>query len=129
MNQRRRIRASLECIPKKSDSRSGGKRRLKKEAARSIIPGKNPKTQRDVQSGRLVCRDAAKKTPDTLGVKSEFYIFPKFFLKGLQQVMRGKSVELVRKSDFSPSPSEIVDYSAFAGSIVTRCTISDTIFP
>jgi hypothetical protein len=39
----------------------------KKEAARSIIPGKNPKTQRDVQSGRLDCRDA-----DTLNNPIDF---------------------------------------------------------
>jgi hypothetical protein len=34
----------------------------KKNAARPIIPGKNPKTQRDVQSSRLVLRHAQSIT-------------------------------------------------------------------
>lgn len=40
--------------------------RKKKKAARPIIPGKNPKTQRDVQSNRLVLRRAKKTTGTTL---------------------------------------------------------------
>ena len=40
------------------------------KAARSIIPGKNPKTQRDVQSGRLCLSDRPQLALLSTGVKA-----------------------------------------------------------
>jgi hypothetical protein len=50
----------------------------KKNAARPIIPGKNPKTQRDVQSSRLVLRHENEITGQSSGQrilckKRDFY--------------------------------------------------------
>jgi hypothetical protein len=52
--------------------------REKKEAARSRIPGKNPKTQREEQSGRLVLRRAehapvATRVNGNLCEKTDFF--------------------------------------------------------
>jgi hypothetical protein len=58
------------------ESEGGGK----KEAARSSIPGKNPKTQREEQSGRLVLR-RAEDAPVPLGVNGNLCEKSDFFQK------------------------------------------------
>jgi len=53
----------------------------KKEAARSRIPGKNPKTQREEQPGRLVSR-RREDAPDGGGVNGKFFEKCDFFVGG-----------------------------------------------
>jgi hypothetical protein len=55
------------------------------EAARSIIPGKNPKTQRDVQSGRLCLATQGRKHFKP-GPSKTIFNFPDFFGSGLVAV-------------------------------------------
>lgn len=92
-------------------NRSGEKDRQRanaknKKAVRSIIPGKNPKTQRDVQSDRLCLATQGRKHLPALMSKlfSNYFHVLQFRPNGGRgQLMRGKLEESINPGDFSPS--------------------------
>jgi hypothetical protein len=116
--------ADDEILPTHFATTSGGGPRDEpgktKKAARSIIPGKNPKTQREVQSDRLCLATRGRNHFSAESSKPFFDFFKRRHRPapssataacGAGQFMRGILEESINPSDFSPSSQRKPDYS------------------